>query len=202
MNTAVAGRPKTDVDQLLIKHSSALFEHLENRVELVELAVENTLKLYFDDRNRLSRAFAEGIQDKYWHSGLFFRVVRRTLYRKPYAVYDLYWGKGKSTTNATRYKSPKLKARITETVHRCETERGEYSLNNLRMACVGKAEFEHQLAFEYEKVLRPLREDLRGLSSLVRTIVDYGSLPDIDDALEAIPDLGVTKSIEKWKKRR
>lgn len=204
MNTATIGRPRLEEDELLIKHSAPLFAHLEERAGIISMTVENTLAMYLEERTRLSVAFAEGIKDRYWQSGLYFRVQRRTLHRKPYPTFDLCWAVGRVINNDPKYprKRNDMDRTITDKVHRCENENGEYSLNNIRAACRGKAQFEYQLAYEYEKVLRPLRADLRSISALIRGVVDCGAPPDIDDALDAMPELGVAKSIERWTKAK
>ena len=201
MKNISPGRPRSAVDEHLLRNASQLFQHFGERVGLVQLAVDNVLERYFAHCERLVDEFRERIREKYWHAGLYFRVQRRKIHKTDFHIYDIKWAQGRVVNNDPGIRSSNidLDARFTDAIHRCDNESGEYTINNFRSVCFGKAEFEVRLALEYEKVLRPLRADLQTLSSLTRAIIHYGSLPDMDVSLDAIPYIGIEASVDSWK---
>lgn len=204
MSNKQPGRPRSEEDPQLIANSKALFHHLDERTQHITLAVDNVLDRYINERHRLAQELHAQIKEAYWHSGLYFRVQRRPLEDRRYFSYDLLWAKGKVVLNDPTFRpNTDIDIKFTDKIHRCdESENGKYTLSNLKSACPGKADFEHRLAYEYEKVLRPLRKDLKRTSQLIKAIINFGYIPEIDDLLDAMPEFDIRKSLTKMKKKK
>lgn len=193
------GRPKLDEDRILTNRSKELLHHLDERTQHIALSIDYVLDRYLEHRNRLAQELHSNLKEAYWHSGMYFRIERRKVAGRDYFTYDLLWAQGKVVKNDPTYRpNTDIKIKFTNKVHRCDRGgKGNYTLDDLKTGCRGKAYFEPRLALEYEKVIRPLREDLRNITKLIKMIMNLGYIPEVDSLLESIPAFDIKESLAK-----